>query len=653
MSANHRGERHVWLLRTAIALALAIGHDGLVAQLPVQDQLVSLTEITEGGEERSLGFPRRAYVDINSQIEIVPDTAILARLTPGLGSQRVLDANALIERLNQSMVEANALLERVNGELAEALGAIAAQADQLRSNPEDEEARAGLRASLAQHARVMLDVLGFLEIRGYSKEVELGLSVADPDYSFAGELLRSDLERTREGLEAALSELEAARRDEAARLEIFAIRYRTGADPVQVHIPEYDNLPAGDPEPVAKLSFRMTEAERARVNRSHEAVRMGLQLVRGTAELGRTITRDAGNILVAVRSDLTELSRILASFPTATELESLIEEVEAAGMEEVTTALRDLRTAMQPIFELRRIHEEVKSRFDSDPSGFVPFDELDERMTSLRDLEARMADAPVIQADIDSRINRLETAIEAARQGAQQRRQDEFRRLTEDQLPAWLAATQTLADIQPKYTAAANLVDMARSLGLKFVFHSELGRTDLSPDAIAATLSGFGVSEARVSTLDLTATAPLERDRIVITSRIRDASGGEIVASTSVTVEVRTYGLHRRWSGGLGFSWEDDRDGVSPGFSTSWILHHRRRPSEGASLLSLLAPPALGVGLTSIIFSTDSQLQLGIGVTLTLFEDGLQFGVGYNIHSEEEYFFLATPLLDMLERLRN
>ena len=653
MSTNHRSERHVWLLRTVIALGIAIGLDGLAVQLAAQDRFVSLTEITEGGQELSLGFQRRAYVDINSQIEIVPDPAILARLTPGLGSQRVLEANALIERLNQSMDEANALLKRVNGELAEALGAIAARADQVRLNPEDVEARARLRTSLAQHALVMLDVLDFLEGRGYSEEVELGLSVADPEYSFAGELLRGDLERIREGLETALSELAAARRDEAARLEIFAIRYRTGADPVQVHIPEYDNLPAGNPEPVAKLSFRMTEAERARVERSHEAVRMGLELVRGTAELGRTITRDAGNILAAVRSDLTELSRILGSFPAATELERLIEDVEAGGMEEVATALRDLRTAIQPILELMRIHEEVEARFDRDPSGFVPFDVLDERMTSLTDLAARMADAVAIQADIDSRINRLATAIEAAHQGAQQRLQDEFRRLTEDQLPAWLAATRTLAEVQPKYTAAASLVGMARDLGLKSGFYSELGRTDLSPDAIAATLSRFGVSEARGSTLDLTTTAPLEGDRIVITSRIRDTSGGEIVASNSVTVEVRTYGLHRRWSGGLGFSWEDNRDGVSPGFSTSWILHHRKRPGEAASLLSVLAPPALGVGLTSILFTKDSQIELGIGVTLTLFEDALQFGGGYNIHSEEEYFFLATPLLDVLERLRN
>jgi hypothetical protein len=221
-------------------------------------------------------------------------------------------------------------------------------------------------------------------------------------------------------------------------------------------------------------------------------------------------------------------------------------------------------------------------------------------------------------------------------------------------LPRWTRARDGLAGIAAHYQGLFGSASALSTLvGLGEGTRS-LAATEIPMRQIEQSLRAVRADAAVPGEMYLRRNVD-EGDQVRLTMRVTDPRTGNVLASQERTLGVRTYGLHRTWSAGLAFASRADADGFDPGLSTSYILHYRRRPEQGgaAALGSILDPNALGVGVTSVVFTRDGGIQVGVGPTVTVLGDLVQGGYGLNLQTEKWYVMIATPLLDLLSRARD
>src|SRR5690606_33707197 len=261
--------------------------------------------------EIALRSAARLPVDVNSAVRIEPVPGAFAVVQPGLhGAAASLGS---VGPLTDSLRLARDLLRQLTDSLGAVSGRIAAAAAALERNPADAAAEARLRGSLAAHASILLPVMDFLERRG--ADLEPVLAEPDAQYAALGALLRQHVESLDARLNGALESFEAARAEAGPRVQVWAVHYGRGRDAAQVHLAGYDNLPAGDPRPVDKLSLVPTEAEQQRIETAHQLSREVLALAAQSRALASRFEEDARGMLTAVREAVREFAALLDSLP--------------------------------------------------------------------------------------------------------------------------------------------------------------------------------------------------------------------------------------------------------------------------------------------------------------------------------------------------
>ncbi|MCK4260224.1 MAG: hypothetical protein KAX49_14695 [Halanaerobiales bacterium] len=126
---------------------------------------------------------------------------------------------------------------------------------------------------------------------------------------------------------------------------------------------------------------------------------------------------------------------------------------------------------------------------------------------------------------------------------------------------------------------------------------------------------------------------------------------GTLLKEENYYFKVQRYGQYNNFLGGLVFikgKWTNSIQSVT---SISWVLHNKPRPNNYnhnklEKVLKLVNP---GLGLNSVMIKGNNKIEYGIGVTITLFDDLVQFGYGYNLSNEGKgYFLLSTSLFELL-----
>ncbi len=140
------------------------------------------------------------------------------------------------------------------------------------------------------------------------------------------------------------------------------------------------------------------------------------------------------------------------------------------------------------------------------------------------------------------------------------------------------------------------------------------------------------LSELKSTSIDILRTERKENDIFKLYLRLERR--GAIISDQQYSFKVQNYGIYNKWVGDLVFAKGNWQEKFQPVTAASWVIHYNPRSHSnrtqnlGVEALKLLNP---GLGLNSVMFMNDGNVEYGIGVTLTLFDDILQVGYGYNL----------------------
>jgi hypothetical protein len=171
------------------------------------------------------------------------------------------------------------------------------------------------------------------------------------------------------------------------------------------------------------------------------------------------------------------------------------------------------------------------------------------------------------------------------------------------------------------------------------------------------------VGELKDTFIDLEATPRQIGDSIVVKATLKDGMKAEETAEARF--RVGRYGYYAELSPAVVLVKPDRLAGANDGFrfapTLSWMHHWAPRPENSSRRASVFRGLDPAIGIHSAFLNFDSTIandavQIGIGATLSLWKDRLQFGLGYNLmaRSDDEgrrYFFIGSDLIGLLQAI--
>jgi len=618
---------------------------------------LTLEESDEDGGIHKLPAGVRGFVDVNSAVRITPRLPALRDATGGA---------ATLARLRASLQATNAIIAAAKDTLRLLSGQLDSLAGEVRAARNANLVVVGTRNTLREVTRRKGVLLERVRVAARAadaarvSEIFNTVSGGDADSALvaviakrAGALLDSLGEETRR----------IAVSHERYRVELSAVRYSSGRAPVQLHLPGYDNIAAGDPVVIDKLSFSSTPEERAELERTTAAIRELVANAKDVGDVMRSLTVGSLDAAKRIVAAVDSVRTALRETPSAADLTDFLSAVKAVAPNS-EAALTPLVTAVQaPLTNLVALRETFTAdlrALRAQPSLMAPFDVLGKWS---RDVQASVAEVSKSRATV---VTALEATRASAEALATQYRQvpEDLRARLESTMEGSAAArianaiaaiSSALAEIESNVTVLQTRLDLFATL-------IPAQRVQSSGSVTLRDLIDVRGGEAGATTLELMRADRRDGDHVVVSLRLMDGDTRETVGiPVEYTVGVRNFGWYRRWSGGLAFAKVIDPDapvapaveekGFRPGVSASWIVHQRRRNGpDGKPKRSLFGDNGVGLALTSVLFTRDQTLELGFGPTVTFFRDILQVGGGINLQTEKWYFLLNTPLLEIIQR---
>ena len=625
---------------------------------------ISAEETDEGGNLHTLGAGPRGYVDVNSVIRITPH---LADMSPRGDTAAVVGLRRQVDAVSTLLASVRDSLSVVNDKLVAAASDFAAKRASHASN-------VATSSALLQAAEVSKVNL-LRSLRSAAKDADARqyatvMNAGGPDRDRNLTLLVTA--RVAVLLDSAKREaVRLAARDQY-RVELSAMRYSPGRTPMQIHLPGYDNLAAGDPNVIDKLSFARTADEQAQLDKTTTAIQ---GLIANSQDLGgmlRNLSSGATDAAKQIVGTLDSLKGLMVRVPPSTDLLALRDSVvaivgNAALTDPLKVALTDLGPAVTSLAALRDAVVEAPTKLRERPTLMAPFDVLDAwsqvaktaaaHIDTVADhLDSSTQRLPALAANLVTTYSALATTLTPE----QRSRLQSVAGGVDTRIVNLLNAA--VAEVGVLKTQLTDLRQRAE------VLTALLPTRSIIADGAATVRSLIDVrtADAGPTDIDLVRADRRDGDNVVITLKVIDpAANAAVGMPAEYTLGVRNYGWYRRWTGGLAFAKTIGTDvlpegqtvakpGLRPGVSASWLVHFRRRPdqTDGISGLASAAfgAKATGVGLTSVLFTRDQSLELGFGPTVTFFGDLLQLGGGFNLQTEKWYFLLNTPLLELFQR---
>jgi hypothetical protein len=141
-----------------------------------------------------------------------------------------------------------------------------------------------------------------------------------------------------------------------------------------------------------------------------------------------------------------------------------------------------------------------------------------------------------------------------------------------------------------------------------------------------------------------------ENDQVRVEVRVFRSE--ERVLTREDRFRLRLFGWRGRVAAGVAFYQRRHGDIWQPGASLSWIFTHSSWPKAGSRGLGDPAGLGLiGLGLTTVNlhFENEQAIELGIGPSVSFFNDRVMLGAGWNLQAADDqlYWLLSIRLLDV------
>lgn len=613
-----------------------------------QEPLVRFIECTEGGKIIELSKIQFRYnVDINSYIDVRFHPVALA-----FDDSHILSLPESI-RLRKELNDLNKLLAKALDELDGYVRSI----DTLRirlleeADPEVEER---FRKKLKEHGLLIEKLLDVLEPIDEGKLLELALSTRDPLYTDVVSLLADHINNVQEKLRAETSSLI---QNNDITLNVWCIHSSKGKEPTAIHLNNYDNLEAGSFHIIDKVTFARTEEEDSHLKESvrfHEDLR---RLIKDIGDKDSEIRQVFRELRDQFFSNLRDFENLFGT----QDLQNLLDEIEEINA--LKDVLKELRTALKEFFKLKDEHVLLFEEFSRqrDASPLFLFELLSERIVRFKELKDRLSD--IAKPDRINRIRKLVevtgTTLEEMAISIPPRLAEKLDEFVKEKSQAWIASFSNLEKILEKYDFFSDYIDAFKGLVERKSFITSISdEVSYIGDIMPKEIRDIAFSETPPTAIDIPRTNRQENDIYKLYVRIYRKSSS--ILSKEYSFRIKKYGTYSKWTGNLIFAKGEWQESFQPATSVSWILHHRSRPEErngkikgGGGVLGNVLN--LGIGLNSVVFSTEGDIEFGLGIAVTLLNDILQVGYGINFQRDNRrgYFFIGASLFDILSQSRS
>jgi len=633
----------------------------LIHPILAQEPIVTFIEYPEAGKIIKLPEVQFWYdVDINSYIDVNFHPSALA-----FDDSHILSSPESF-RLRKELNDLNKLLAKARDELDGYVRSI----DTLRirlleeADPEVEEK---FRKKLKEHGlfiEKLLDVLG--PVVG-EERLDQALRIPDPLYTDVVSLLVEHINNVQQKL---LAETSLLIQNNKLFLNVWCIHSSKGKEPTAIHLNNYDNLEEGSFQIIDKLTFARTEEEDSHLKESirfHENLR---KLVKDIGDKDSEIRQVFRELREQFFSSLRDFENLFGTQDLLSLLNEIEKEIKQSLSSEDIGALRDvlkgleeLRNELTKFFVLKDDHALLFEEFSKqrDASPLLLFELLSERIGRFAELKDKLSD--IAKPDRINRIRKLVeitgTTFEEMAISIPPRLSEKIDEFVKEKSQAWIASFSNLKKILEKYDSLSDYLGALGGLVKRMTFVTTISDKvgdvgDLMPEEIR----DVAFSEAPPTAIDIPRTNRQENDIYNLYVRVYRESSS--ILSNEYSFRIKKYGTYARWTGNLIFAKGEWQESFQPATSVSWILHHRSRPEErggkikgGGGVLGNVLN--LGIGLNSVVFSSEGDIEFGLGIAITLLNDTLQIGYGINFqrNNRRGYFFVGASLFDILNHTRS
>ncbi len=474
------------------------------------------------------------------------------------------------------------------------------------------------------------------------------------------EKLSAEIEAEDSALE---NKLEEGKGQNQETVRLYAHLMRVDLDPIPLHLRGYDDLDKGSlvvrdrtglvlsPRQLAELNEQMTAtAQLAEVLEKMRKAEISTQ--KGLMEILRSQNSDLADQVdqlsraVQVLTDRGKFDALVATGKAAVEN---AKDKEHTG--ELVKALEiSLRSANQSMSDLLGLIERIRVFRSSMSAAVTP-----ETIVSL------LSDGAHLLQDVRNVLQDgypLETVsggLEAI-----------FEDLVGQDTPL-RNATKALANTDEGKAFSKQLTQYVAEYANAKAALISIGKT-LKPSSFAsptlptAETHAFDVPASQImdTSLDLTRIDVKDGDRIIVQGEKR--RGNKVVGQTEASFEITHYGWYGNLTPSVVLVRPTEIAGGDEIFQfapiLSWNQHYRPRPGDVSQMDSFARNtlPAIGMHAAFLPYDAQNGAAIGLGATVSFFNDRLQFGAGYNLMatSSDEgktYLFIGSDLIGLLQVL--
>lgn len=626
----------------------------LILPLFSQESFITFVECTEEGKDNPISENKSKYdVDINSSVEVAFHPIALTF------DDSYFLSSPKIKRLREELSKLKELLAVARSDIPEYVQSINSLRTQLIKEY-SLELENRFRTMLKAHALLYRKVI---EILSPYYENRLMEALGTPGYDDEFSLLAEHINNIQKELN--IEALSLIQNNELT-LNVWCIHTSKGKEPTAIHLSNYDYLEAGSLNIMPKVVIARTKEEDSYLRESimfHEDLRRFIQDAGDQdSELRQTIRELREQFF----SDLKDFENLFGSQDLQNLLNEIHEEIKQLIFREEIGALKEtseeLLAEFEDIFSLMKEHEslveELHKQRDISPITF--FDMLSDRVSRFTDLKDELNE--VASSSHIGKIKDLVVKFDANMEEAVKFIPDDLHskidKFVKDKSQSWISSFSNLKKILDKYSIFHFYKDAFEGLAQRLSFVKTIPENIEPPkDLMPEKIRDVALKEALPTVLDIPRTNRQEND--IYNLYVRVYRKGALMLGRDYSFRIKKYGFYSRWTGNLIFAKGEWQNSFQPATSLSWILHRRSRPKEikgkfkaGKGVLGNVLN--LGIGLNSVVFSTDGDIEYGLGIAVTFLNDILQVGYGINFQREGSrgYFFVGASLFDLLNPTR-
>jgi len=583
-------------------------------------------------------------VDVRSKVEVSFDFSELAQeIVPSSGTSLLT--------LNNEFKKTNQLLDRVNKDIGDYISVVVPLRNKILAGDSSEKLTEELRKRVRAHYSLVIELKKYA--RAYLSDVEVESIEGDPVTridKYVG-VVASRISEMRKTLD---SETKAILSDRKVAVSVWCAHKRPGKQSENIHLENYDDYLSGQREPVQNISFLQTPDEQRELLASRQYNQQLLATAKDISLQIRKLDADKQNLMLQLNASLDKLrefskfievsesldGRLVQLGKISVQDKKLVAEVEnlKSSFSVYASLAGDIRKALDA-YEIKAKTGDTTGAI----SGLLVF--WEQKAVSLRKYPE--------SDNIDRIIKAIQIELESTlSQGEESLRNDIKADLLEIQNKVLPMAAEMRTGLVAIGASFANIRDgLGQVTAFLNIAQSVNSQVEPNVDKPVGSYS-LEAHTAKDTSIEMNNTAWGEDDTYTLYVQVSDSE--RILKKETYTFRTKKYGWYNKWGEGLAFAKGGWNTTFQPSACGTWTLHKRTRPiyRDGKMLAghNMLGDVLnFGIGLDSMLFSTERDVEVGLGVDLSFFNGILHLGSGYNFQqsSKPVYFFISASFFNL------